>query len=188
VTMLDSDALAHADLTKYDAIVTGVRAYNTRTDLRTNQPRLMDYVNKGGTLVVQYLRQERGIAFDKVGPYLFRYGTNNDARVTVEESPMMLLKPDHRVLQAPNQIVPADYTGWVQERGAYYAVEWDPRYDALWRSNDPGQPTLDGGTIYTKYGKGTFIFSPLAWFRQLPAGVPGAYRIFANFLSAGKMK
>jgi LmbE family N-acetylglucosaminyl deacetylase len=188
VTMLDADALAHADLTKYDAIVTGVRAYNTRIDLRTNQPRLMDYVNKGGTLIVQYLRQERGIAFDKVGPYPFKYGTNNDARVTVEEAPMTLLKPDHRLLQAPNRITPADYSGWVQERGAYYAVEWDPRYEALWRSNDPGQPPLDGGTIYTKYGKGTFIFSPLAWFRQLPAGVPGAYRIFSNFLSSGKVK
>jgi hypothetical protein len=183
VSMLDSEDLARGDLSQFDTIVTGVRAYNTREDLATYQPRLLEYVNKGGTLVVQYNTAGRGGAFEKIGPYTLEVGNQ---RVTVEEATLAPVQPDHVLLQAPNRIVPADYEGWVQERGLYFASKWDPQYQPIWRSNDPGEEPLAGGTLYAKYGKGVYVFSPLAWFRQLPAGVPGAYRIFANLVSAGK--
>ena len=100
---------------------------------------------------------------------------------------MHAVRADHPLLQAPNRISSSDFEGWVQERGLYFASEWDSKYQPVWRSNDPGEKPLEGGTLYARYGKGVYIFTALSWFRQLPAGVPGAYRIFANLLSAGKL-
>ena len=190
VTLLAPGDLARGDLSRFDAIVTGVRAFNTRPDLRANRQRLLDYVQQGGTMVVQYNVLEGGFSagdsrsLDNIGPWPMRIGRD---RVSVEEAPMTPLRPDHPLLQAPNRITDADYQGWVQERGLYFASQWDPRYEPVWTMQDPGEPARQGGTLYTRYGKGVYIFSPLSWFRQLPAGVPGAYRIFANFLSAGKV-
>ncbi|MFN3324929.1 MAG: PIG-L family deacetylase [Bryobacteraceae bacterium] len=189
VTLLDADALAHGDLSRFDAIVTGVRAYNQRADLRANHERLMEYVKAGGTLVVQYNVAEGGFfspetgALARIGPYPLKVGRQ---RVVEEDAPVVIPDPAHPVLQKPNPIRQADFEGWVQERGLYFASEWDPRYQPLFSSHDAGENPLPGGMLYTRYGDGVYMFTGYAWFRQLPAGVPGAYRIFANLISAGK--
>lgn len=191
VTMLSDDDLSRGDLSKYDAIVTGVRAWNVRTDLRANYERLLDYMKGGGTLVVQYNVLEGfpgGAAnnkqLDKIGPYPIEVSRN---RVTVEDAPVKLPNPQNPLLHSPNEIVPADFDGWVQERGLYFASKWDSHYTPLFECHDPGEKPQEGGTLVTKYGKGAYVFTPMSWFRELPAGVPGAFRIFANLLSAGKV-
>ncbi|MDW8355068.1 MAG: PIG-L family deacetylase [Bryobacterales bacterium] len=187
VTLLESADLARGELGHFDAIVTGVRAFNVRADLRANVHRLLDYVERGGTLVVQYNVLGFGgesAGLDKLGPYPLRVGR---ARVSVEDAPVSFPDPDHPLLKAPNHITAADFDGWVQERGLYFAVEWDPRYQPLWATHDPGEKPLLGGTLVARHGKGAYVFTALSWFRQLPAGVPGAYRIFANLLSAAKV-
>jgi LmbE family N-acetylglucosaminyl deacetylase len=189
VILLSPDDLTHGDLSRFDAVVTGVRAYNTRTDLRANQQRLLDYVSQGGTLVVQYNVLEGGFTagdptlLAHIGPYPIKVGRD---RVTVEETPVAFPTSDSTLLREPNKITEKDFEGWVQERGLYFASEWDPRYKPLFEMHDPTEKPMLGGTLYTKYGKGAYVFSPLSWFRELPAGVPGAFRVFANLLSAGK--
>ncbi len=193
IAMLSSEDLARADLSQFDAIVTGVRAYNVRDDLRASQQRLLDYVEAGGTLVVQYNVAEGGGPFGggdptrlaRIGPFPLKVSRD---RVTVEDAALTPVSPDHPLLMAPNRITAADYEGWVQERGLYFATDFDARYQPVWESHDPGEKPSQGGTLYARHGKGVYIFTPMAWFRQLPAGVPGAYRIFANFLSAGKVR
>jgi len=189
VTLLTPDDLARCDLSMYDAIVTGVRAYNTRPDLRANEQRLLNYVHNGGTVIVQYNVLEGGFGggnpelLAHIGPYPITIGRE---RVTVEDAPVTFLDSSSPLLQKPNQITEKDFAGWIQERGLYFASKWDADYHPIFETHDPGEKPLEGGTLYTKYGKGTYIFSSFSWFRELPAGVPGAYRIFANFLSAGK--
>jgi hypothetical protein len=185
VTLLGADDLARGDLSRFDAIVTGVRAYNVRADLIANQQRLMDYVQQGGTLVVQYITADgRSTAnVQGIGPYPFQLGRS---RVTVEEAPVTFPNPKHVLLNAPNKIGDQDFRDWIQERGLYFASQWDPRYEPLFESHDPGEQPLPGGNLYVRYGKGAYVFTAYAWFRQLPAGVPGAFRIFANFLSAAR--
>jgi hypothetical protein len=181
--------IARGDLSHYDAIVAGVCAYNVRADLRANHSRLLDYVKAGGTYVVQYNGiggspcSTRAEDVAHIGPYPLKIGT---ARVTVEQAPVTFPNPRQPVLQTPNRIGPKDFEGWVQERGIYFAAEWDPHYEPIFESHDPGDKPQPGGALYAKYGKGAYIFTGYAFFRQLPAGVPGAYRIFANMLSAGK--
>ena len=187
VTLLADDELERGDLARFDAIVTGVRAYDVRPALRTNSTRLLEYVNKGGTLLVQYnkLESERGRNSDFAwGPYPFQIA---NGRVTVEDAPVERTDLQSRLLRVPNEIVAGDFNGWVQERGLYFASQWDSHYQTLLSSHDPGEPALTGSTLYAPYGKGAFVFTAMSWFRQLPAGVPGAYRIFANLLSAGKV-
>lgn len=188
VTILSKDALAQEDLSRYDAIVTGVRAFNTRADVRANARRLHEYAQNGGTLVVQYNVMEGGFfggnpkLLENIGPYPI---TLSQGRVTVEES-QVEFAATHKLMMSPNRITARDFDGWVQERGLYFASAFDPKYETLFQMHDPGEKPMNGGTLYTRYGKGAYVFTPLSWFRQLPAGVPGAYRIFANFLSAGK--
>lgn len=190
VTMLSPDDLVRADLSKYDAIVTGVRAFNTRPDLRANYQRLFDYAQNGGTVVVQYNVLEGGpfggnpALLEHVGPYPIKVSRD---RVTVEEAPVTFPDPQNPVLHSPNEITGRDFDGWVQERGLYFANEWDPRYQSVLESHDPGEQPMPGGMLYTKLGKGVYIFSAYSWFRELPAGVPGAFRFFANMLSAAKV-
>ncbi len=262
VTLLSPEDLARGDLSRFDAIVTGVRAWNTRADLRANYQRLFDYTSNGGTLVVEYSRPEggagrgggpgggpapaatpatpdatannaapatpvaggrggrgggrggRGAAapadpnapappappppprgpvatelvdatgfLEHIGPYPIHVA--ND-RVTVEEAPITFPNPRLALLHAPNEITNADFDGWIQERGLYFADRWDSRYQSVLESHDPGEEPLPGGMLYVKYGKGAYVFSAYDWFRELPAGVPGAYRVFANMLSAAK--
>jgi LmbE family N-acetylglucosaminyl deacetylase len=207
VTLLSESDLAQGDLSRFDAIVAGVRAYNVRADVRANQPRLMKYVENGGTYIVQYQTGDSpdpnaqrnnqpgpppGLVFGQpsqpvttnLGPYPFLVPGGNKYRVTVEEAPVGIPHADSPLLQYPNHINPKDFEGWVQERGVYFAVQWDPKYQTVVESHDPGEDPLPGGEIWTRYGKGIYVFTAYSWFRQLPAGVPGAYRIFANLLSA----
>jgi LmbE family N-acetylglucosaminyl deacetylase len=180
VTLLSDAELERGDFSKYDAIVTGVRAYNTRKRLKIVQPKLLDYVKRGGTLVVQYNTLQE-LLIDSPGPYPFKI--TND-RVTVEEAPVRFLRPDHPLLNSPNKITAADFEGWLQERGLYFPREWDPRYETIIASSDPGESEKPGGELYARFGKGVFIYTSYAWFRQLPAGVPGAYKLFTNLVSA----
>jgi hypothetical protein len=181
VTLLTQADLEQGDLSRFDAIVAGVRAYNVRTDLKANQARLMDYVKNGGTYVVQYQNADPTLS---MGPYPFTVPGGNRYRITVEDAPVTFLHPDSGLLRYPNRIAPPDFEGWVQERALYVATEWDKRYDTVIASHDPGEEPMEGGELWTRYGKGIYIFTAYSWFRQLPAGVPGAFRLFANLLSA----
>jgi hypothetical protein len=189
VTLLGEKELAAGDLGRFDAIVAGVRAFNTRADLRAAIERVFEYVNRGGTFLVQYNVLEGGFlggdtrALDRIGPYPLRVGRD---RVTVEQAPVAFVDPAHPLLHKPNGITARDFDAWVQERGLYFASEWDPRYQPLFEMNDPGEKPSRGATLVARYGKGAYVFTGVSWFRELPAGVPGAYRIFANLLSAGK--
>jgi LmbE family N-acetylglucosaminyl deacetylase len=204
VTLLSQSDLEQGDLSRFDAIVAGVRAYNVRADIRANQQRLLDYVKNGGTYVVQYqtgdspdpnaprgqllpnpFNQQQGPPVTtNLGPYPFSVPGGNKYRITVEEAPLKFPNQDSPLLQYPNHINPKDFDGWVQERGVYFAVGWDQHYQTVLSSQDPGEQPLDGGLLWTRYGKGVYVFTAYSWFRQLPAGVPGAYRLFANLLSA----
>ncbi len=191
VTLLTADDLARADLGRFDAIVTGVRAYNTRPDLRANQQRLLDYMNSGGAVVVQYNVLEGGFfggdptLLAHIGPYPITTGRE---RVTVEDAPVAFPDPSSPLLHTPNEITSRDFDNWIQERGLYFASAWDPHCHALFETHDPGEKPLLGGTLYCQYGKGAYVFTAFSWFRELPAGVPGAYRIFANLLSSAKSR
>lgn len=180
VTLLGDDELAAADLSRFDAIVTGVRAYNAREALKRNARRLLDYVQAGGTLVVQYNTADRTLQAD-FAPYRLELGRD---RVTVEEAPVERLDPASPLLDTPNRLTDADFDGWVQERGLYFASEWGPEYRAVLAAADPGEKPAAGGLLWAQYGKGIFIYTGYAFFRQLPAGVPGAYRLFVNLVSA----
>ncbi len=182
VTLLSDEMLEQLDLSQFITIITGIRAYNTRERLKYDQPKLLEYVKNGGTLIVQYNVQS-GLQTEYIGPYPFKLGGN---RITVEDAPISFVNPDHQLLNFPNKITSNDFENWVQERGLYFADQWDSKYETVFTGHDPDEKDLPGSTLFTHYGKGIFIYSGLAWFRQLPAGVPGAYRIFVNMISAGK--
>lgn len=181
VTELGVDALESTPLEPFDAVVLGVRAFNTHARLAALQPRLLDYVASGGTLVVQYNTNHWLANLDvPVGPFPLHISRD---RVTDETAPMTLALPHHPVWHAPNELDARDFEGWVQERGLYFADTFDPRYDAPLETHDPGEPARKGGLLVARHGKGRFVYTGLAFFRQLPAGVPGAYRLFANLLA-----
>jgi LmbE family N-acetylglucosaminyl deacetylase len=180
VTLLSEEDLAGAALDRFDAIVTGVRAYNTRSSLRQAQPRLLEYVRGGGTLVVQY-NVARELVADQLGPLPLKLSRD---RVTEENAPVELTAPDHLLLTTPNRIGAADFAGWVQERGLYFASEWDAAYETVIATHDTGEKPLAGAILFARHGKGAYVHTSLAFFRQLPAGVPGAIRLFANLLAA----
>ncbi|HWA10588.1 MAG TPA: PIG-L family deacetylase [Opitutaceae bacterium] len=179
--------LTPAGLLGLDAVVIGVRAFNERTDLAANLPGLFAYVEAGGTVVAQYNRPER-LRTTKLGPYdLSIAGDAPSHRVTDENSPVSFLLTDHPALTTPNRITPSDFQGWVQERGAYFPSSWDKQhYQEVIALNDPGEAPLTSGILVAKHGSGYFVYTGLGFFRQLPAGVPGAYRLFANLVSLGK--
>ncbi|HSP14333.1 MAG TPA: PIG-L family deacetylase [Thermoanaerobaculia bacterium] len=182
VTMLTDADLDAANFSRFDAIVAGVRAYNTRPAMRTAHGKLLAWVEKGGTYVVQYSSlNPQPLLVDPPGPYPFKVTSE---RVTVEEAPVRILDPSHPLLTTPNKITAEDFNGWVQERGVYFTKDWDTKYQTVLESHDPGEPDHPGGELYTHYGKGVFIYTGYAWFRQLPAGVPGAFRLFVNLVSA----
>jgi len=176
-------ASAHAsELAQYDAIVTGIRAYNTVPALARFQPALMSYVENGGTLVVQYNTSGGDLVLPgkQLGPFPFELTRD---RVTVEEAPPTILAPEHPLLNVPNKLDASDFDGWVQERGLYFAGSLDPAYVPLIAWSDPGEAPLNGALITCDFGKGRFIYTGLSLFRQLPAGVPGSYRILANLIA-----
>jgi len=182
VVELSDEELENADLSGFDAIITGIRAYNTRERLKHTQPRLLKYVEEGGTLIVQY-NVSRGLQLANPGPYPLTIGRD---RVSMEDAHVEFLDPSHPLLNFPNAITQKDLEGWVQERGLYFASRWDERYTPVLSSHDAGEPDRNGGLLYARYGKGVFIYTGYSWFRQLPAGVPGAFRLFVNLIEAGK--
>ena len=186
VIYLQKEDLSSGDLRRFDAIVIGVRAYLNRPDLIANNHRLLRYVQQGGHLVVQYSKYEFNQA--QYAPFPARINRPHD-RVTVEESPVRTLLPDHPLLHWPNRIGEKDWQGWVQERGLYFLGEWDDRYQTLLELRDPwpynNQPKR-GALVIASYGRGTYLYTGLGFFRQLPQGVPGAYRLWTNILSLGR--
>jgi LmbE family N-acetylglucosaminyl deacetylase len=184
VEMLDANALTFGDLSKYSAIVVGVRAYELRLELASANKRLLDYVSNGGTLVVQY---NRDFIWNKFlpAPYHATIG-NPTPRITDETAEVKFLKPDDPLLNTPNKITAADFQNWVQERGLYYWSDFDAKYTPLLSMHDPGEKDLTGSLVYTHLGEGVYIYTGLAFFRELPEGVPGAYRLFVNLLSASQ--
>ncbi|HKV42023.1 MAG TPA: NEW3 domain-containing protein, partial [Blastocatellia bacterium] len=182
VAIITPSELASGDLTRYGTIVLGIRAYDVRSDVKDNNQRLLDYVSRGGTLVVQYNQSVQAFNAGTFTPYPMTASTK---RVTVEQAPVQILVPDDSIFHFPNEIGSSDFEGWVQERGVYFMEKWDPRFKALMASNDPGEAPLPGGLLRASYGKGTYIYTGYVFFRELPAGVPGAVRLFVNILAAG---
>ena len=181
VTILTDDLLDNADLSQYDAIVTGIRAYNTNARLQVHYQKLMDYVKNGGNLIVQYNTNSRiGPVIAKIGPLPFTVSRN---RVTDEKAVITFKNPSHSALNFPNAISAADFNGWIQERGIYFASELDPGYETILTMNDPNEKADDGSLIIARHGKGNFVYTGLVFFRELPAGVPGAYRLLVNLIS-----
>jgi LmbE family N-acetylglucosaminyl deacetylase len=187
VELLDTQALTFGDLSRFDAIVVGVRAYELRPELPGANQRLLDYAANGGTLVVQY---NRDFAWNRAqyAPYPAKILTGQSGglpRITDETSPVKFLRPEDPLLNEPNKITQADFQGWIQERGLYYWTQYDPKYTAPLAMNDPGEPDLNGAIVYARLGKGIYIYTGIAFFREIPEGVPGAYRLFVNLISAG---
>lgn len=181
VDLLDEVALAFGNLSQYDAVAVGIRAYELRPDLVRMNRRLLDYVERGGTLLVQY---QRDFAWNKtpLAPYRAEMPSET-SRVTDSNSPVRFLAPENPLLNSPNKISPADFDGWIQERGLYFWGTMDSHYQPVLALKDPGEPEATGALVYAPYGKGIYIYTGLSFFRQLPAGVPGAYRLFVNLLS-----
>ena len=182
VTLLTPQDVASGDLQRFGTIVLGIRAYDTREDVKKNNQRLLDYVKSGGTLLVQYNTQPTDFNAGHYLPYSANLSRN---RVTNEDAPVTLLQPENEVFHYPNQITQADFAGWVQERGLYFMDQWDSQYTPLLASNDPGEQPQNGGLLVAKSGNGYYIYTGYAFFRQLPSGVPGAIRLYVNLLSVG---
>jgi hypothetical protein len=181
------DELSEADirsevLNKYQSVIVGIRAYNTIDNMKFHHKVLMDFVKQGGNVVIQY-NTSRGLKSDDLGPYPLKLSRG---RVTDETAPVKIIAPDHPIVNYPNKITSADFDGWVQERGLYFPSEWDDAYTPILQSNDPGEEALSGGLLVAKYGNGHFVYTGYSFFRELPAGVPGAYRLFANLISYGQ--
>jgi LmbE family N-acetylglucosaminyl deacetylase len=182
VVELEEEGLTAARLKEFDAVILGVRAFNTRERIGLRQPALFEYVRGGGTLIVQY-NTAHDLHVEAIAPHPL---TLSRARVSEEDAPVRFLIPDHPALNAPNRITAADFEGWVQERGLYFAGEWGAPFQAPLSSNDRGEPPRDGGLLIARHGAGHFVYTGYAFFRQIPAGVPGAYRLLANLIALGR--
>ena len=182
VTLIPADKLATENLSQYGSIVLGVRAYDTQKDVVANNHKLLDFVSSGGTLIVQNNNSTGDFNSGHFTPYPAELSR---ARVSVEDAPVQILAPDDPAFHYPNEISQKDFDGWVQERGLYFMDKWDDHFKPLLSCHDPNDPDQKGGLLVAKYGKGTYIFTGYAFFRQLPAGVPGAIRLFVNLVSAG---
>ena len=181
VDVLDDEQLAHAALESYDTIIVGPNAFVVRDGARQAARRLLTYADGGGTLIVQY----QGYAYEDIGaaPFEFSYGQPHD-RVTLESSPVTILAPEHFLMHFPNRIGPEDFEGWTRDRGMYFFGAWSQEYEPLLASADPGEDPKQGGLLYARYGRGAYLYCGYTLFRQLGAGVPGAFRLFANLLAA----
>ncbi|MGZ3853347.1 MAG: PIG-L family deacetylase [Flavisolibacter sp.] len=183
VVLLTDKELARNNLQQYDAIITGVRAFNTNDWMNKYYDKLMEYVKNGGNYIVQYSQANNIRA--KIGPYNF---VISGKRITDENAAVTFLKPEHPVLNYPNKITPDDFKGWIQERSIYHADRLDSNFQTILRMNDPGEAPDDGALVIAKYGKGYFTYTGLVFFRELPAGVPGAYRLLANIIDLNRKK
>jgi LmbE family N-acetylglucosaminyl deacetylase len=185
VTLIPPEKLGSEDLSRYQTIVLGIRAYDTQKDVIANNKRLLDFVQAGGRLLVQYNTVGYNAAAGdfNTGKFTPYPATLSRARVSVEEAPVAILDPANPIFHSPNEITQKDFAGWVQERGLYFMSQWDANFTPLLESHDPGEGEQKGGLLVAHYGKGTYIYTGYAFFRQLPAGVPGAVRLFVNLLS-----
>jgi hypothetical protein len=186
VGLLEAADLATGDLSRYDTIVVGIRASQVRPDFVANHGRLLDFVRNGGTLITQY--QQRDFVRRGLPPYpveMSRPRFFSNYRVTDETAPITVLEPEHPVFQRPNVLRDQDWDGWVQERSLYHLSSFSEDYTPLLEAADPGEEPLQGSQVVARLGKGHYVYTAVAWFRQLPAGVPGAYRLFANLLALG---
>ncbi|HEX5580202.1 MAG TPA: hypothetical protein VFX39_01410, partial [Gemmatimonadaceae bacterium] len=183
VTVVMPAELATADLSRYTTVVVGPRAYEAHPEVMASRAKLLDFARRGGTLVVQY--QQYAVQEPGVVPYPMTVARPHD-RVTIEEAPVKLVDRSARVLQGPNRIGEADFQGWVQERSLYMPRTFDERYAAPLEMHDPGEPERRGALLVAPLGEGTYVYTAISFFRQLPAGVPGAARLFVNLLSAGQ--
>ncbi len=183
VDELDEDDIRLETLYQYNAVIVGVRAYNVMDNMKFHHKTLMKYVENGGTVVTQY-NTSRRLKSDMLGPYPLKLSRK---RVTDEYAPVTILDPKHEIFNYPNKITEKDFEGWVQERGLYFPDEWDAQYTPLLSSADKGEEGLEGGLLVAKYGDGHFVYTGYSFFRELPAGVPGAYRLFANLISYGQV-
>ncbi|ELR73295.1 hypothetical protein C900_04147 [Fulvivirga imtechensis AK7] len=181
VREMAEDEVILENLKGLDAVILGVRALNTNERIPFYMDDLLKYVEEGGTLIVQYNTNFR-LQTEDFAPYPMKLSRD---RVADETAEVRILKPDHPALNIPNKITKEDFEGWVQERGLYFPGEWDEKYDALLSSNDDGETPKDGGLLVAKYGRGYYVYTGYSWFRELPAGVPGAYRLFVNLVSLG---
>ncbi|MGA9767513.1 MAG: PIG-L family deacetylase [Blastocatellia bacterium] len=186
VHTIDSRELASGDISRYDAIVLGIRVYEVRPDVIAGNARLLDYVKQGGVLIVQYNKNE--IAAGNFTPFPVKMARGMPDRVTDERAAVTVLDQSHPLFNYPNKITARDFEGWMQERGAYFFSEWDANFKPLLSSRDAGETDKQGGELIAQYGKGYYIYTAYAWFRQLPQGVPGAYRLIANLVSFPKSK
>ncbi|MGB3468839.1 MAG: LmbE family protein, partial [Cyclobacteriaceae bacterium] len=184
VDILDKNDVTSGNLAGYDAVILGIRALNTVSWLQFKMDDLLEYTKNGGNLIIQYNTSFR-LVTRNFAPYPLKLSRD---RVTVEEAEVSILAGDHPVMNYPNKITKADFEGWVQERGLYFPNEWSDEYTAIISANDPGEPERKGGILVAKYGKGHYIYTGISFFRELPAGVPGAYRIFTNMISLGNDK
>ena len=182
VTIIPAGKIATENLSQYGTIVLGVRAYDAQKDVVANSQKLLDYVSDGGTLVVQHNNDTSAFSSGHFTPYP---ATLSRTRVSVEEAPVQILAPENNIFHYPNDISQKDFDGWVQERGLYFMDKWDDHFTPLLSCHDPNEPDQKGGLLYAKYGKGIYIYSGYAFYRQLPAGVSGAIRLFVNLVSAG---
>jgi hypothetical protein len=182
VTLIPPDRLGEENLSQYGTIVLGIRAYDTQKDLVANNQNLLDFVSAGGTLVVQYNTSVADFNGEHLTPYPAELSR---ARVSVEEASVDILDPGNEIFHFPNEITSSDFDGWVQERGLYFMSKWDEHFKPLLSCHDPGEAAQKGGLLEAKLGKGIYIYTGYAFFRQLPAGVPGAVRLYVNLLSAG---
>ncbi|MGB5529460.1 MAG: hypothetical protein WBQ32_05770, partial [Ignavibacteriaceae bacterium] len=180
VDVFNKEPLTPELLKNYDVIITGIRAYNTNERLGTDRQNLLRYVEEGGTLLVQYNTLGNLIT----DPSPFKLKISRD-RITEEDSPVTILNKDNHILNYPYKINQDDFSGWIQERGLYFPNEWDENFMPLLEMNDTGERTTRGSLLFAKYGKGNFIYTGLSFFRALPEGVEGAYKLFINLISAG---
>ena len=184
VHIIDPNSITAETLTKYGAIVVGIRAYNVIPELKFKQKYLFDYVANGGNLVIQYNTAGRwSRQYEDIAPFPLNLSRD---RVTDENSKVKIIANDHELVNYPNTITESDFEGWVQERGLYFPNEWDSNFTPILSMNDEGETATTGGLLIAPYGKGNYIYTGLSFFRELPAGVPGAYKLFANMLSVGK--
>jgi hypothetical protein len=203
VTLLSPATLERGNLARYDAIIVGPRAYETDSALVVNNRRLLEYARRGGLVIVQY--QQHQFFNGGFAPYPLKVGgqplrldepsSGRTARATApvshdrvadESAPVRILAPGHPVVRLPNRLNSTDWQGWVQERGLYFARSWDRRYRPILETHDPGEPPLAGGLLLATVGKGTYVYTGLSFFRQLPAGIPGAFRLFSNLLALAR--
>jgi hypothetical protein len=185
VTMLGANDLASGNLDQFDAVLIGIRATSVREDLKAYSKRLLEYCERGGNLIYQYQTQEFDAA--PYGPYPYKLGARAE-EVSEEDSKITILDPVNPIFNSPNKITLADFDGWVEERGSKWMSSWDERYKPLLECNDREQAPQKGGLMYAQYGKGTFVYAAYAFYRQLPAGVQGGYRLFANIISLKKQR